>query len=60
MSRQSKGRRNLLKAREFSKARKSGSAGPAKTTPKHGKVKRTPANMRAADRPAGWAKAALG
>ena len=60
MSRQSKGRRNLLAARAFSKARQSGSKGPAKTTPKHGKRKRTPANMRAADRPAGWAKAVLG
>lgn len=60
MSRQSKGRRNLLKAREFSKARKSGSAGPSKTTPKHGKQKRSTANMRGIDRPAGWAKAVLG
>ena len=60
MSRQSKGRRNLAIARAFSKARKSGSAGPARTTPKHGKRQRTPANMRAADRPAGWAKAVLG
>jgi hypothetical protein len=37
-----------------------GNVGPARTEPKHGKRKRTPANMRGADRPAGWAKAVLG
>lgn len=37
MSRQSKNAKNLARARDFSKQRTSGSAGPAKTAPKHGK-----------------------
>ena len=37
MSRQSKNTKNLARARDFSKLRKGGSSGPAKTAPKHGK-----------------------
>lgn len=37
MSRQSKNAKNMARARDFSKQRQSGSAGPAKTAAKHGK-----------------------
>lgn len=39
MSRQSKNRKNLERAREFSKLRQGGGKGPSQTRPLHGKVK---------------------
>ena len=38
MSRQNKARQKAITAKQFSELRKNGGKGPAKTTPKHGKV----------------------
>lgn len=39
MSRQNKARQKAITAAQFSEIRKNGGSGPARTTPKHGKVK---------------------
>ena len=52
MSRQNKARQKAITAKQFSEIRKNGGSGPARTTPKHGKVntvRALEAKKRAAD-----------